>query len=132
MPDYLSLWISPEHIRDWTVTANVVAAFFIGPYLAFAATPDAGFYCPQALIRMVHRVILVGLSLSLMNNAMVIVSGGDGDGSTFGVFIFILLSTTVSGLRYKLWMADIPLDATWAHPHFSHRETDKEHKARVG
>ena len=127
MDDYIARIVSPEHIRDWTVAANVISAFFIGPYLAFAATPDAGFRCLQALIRMAHRVVLVVFAIALMNNAAVIASGVYiPHGAVLGVNICILMSVLISAMRYHYWMSDIPKNASWAHPHLPHRKTDAQ------
>lgn len=133
MDDVIATWISPEHLREWTVAANVVAALFIGPYLAFAATPDASFRCLQAFIRMLHRIVLVGFSLALMNNAMVLISNTERvpTGAALAINLCILLSVAISALRYRYWMSDIPHDATWRHPHFVHRETNKERAISV-
>ena len=127
MNDVIATWISPEHLRDWTIIANFVSAFFIGPYLAFAATPDAGFRCLQAFVRLVHRVVLVAFSLALMNNAMVLISDPvrTPTGSALMINVLILASVLISALRYHWWMADIPPNATWRNPQFSYRKTSK-------
>ena len=127
MNDIIGLMFSAAHLREWTIDTNVVAAFFIGSYLAFAATPDAGWRCFQAFVRLIHRVVLVGFAIALMNNAMVLASSDRvPTGSAFAVSVFIFISVIISALRYKFWMGDIPTDASWRNPHFPKHRTEKQ------
>lgn len=121
--DMIARLISAEHIRDWTVICNVVSALFVGPYLAFAATPEAGFKCLQAFVRMIHRIFLVGFSIALMNNAYVIITTPDRvpTGSALALNVLIFATVVCSAVRYHWWMADISKGASWRHPHFVQR-----------
>ena len=124
MVDVVARFLSPDHVRDWTIAANIAAAFFIGPYLAFAGTPDAGFWCPQAFLRMLHRIVLCLFSIALMYNAALIFESDRVPiGSAFLINIGILLSTILSAVRY-MWMPSISKDASWGHPHFPLLSTD--------
>lgn len=122
MNDWISYILSAETIRNGSILCNLVAAFFIGPYLAFAATPDAGFRCFQTFVRMIHRIILVAFAIALMNNAMVLVgSDRTPTGSAFSLNVFILVSVLISAARYYWWMGDVPADSSWERPHFAVR-----------
>jgi len=126
MVDVVGRLFSADHIRDWTIAANIAAAFFIGPYLAFAGTPDAGFWCPQAFLRMLHRIVLCLFSIALMYNATLIFESDRVPiGSAFLINVGILLSTLLSAVRY-MWMPSISKDATWSNPHFPLLSTDQE------
>lgn len=131
MNDYIAMAISPDHIREWTINTNAIAAFFIGAYLAWASTPEASFRCFQTTVRMVHRAVLLLLALALMNNAMVLVDHSDGTGSTFAVFALLFISVLISAVRYRFWLGDVPADATWANPHFPHRNTTAQSAAQA-
>ena len=127
MNDFIAAWLGPENIRGLTIVANIIAACFIGPYLAFAATPDAGLRCPQAFFRLLHRIVLVIFSLALMNNAMVLLGTDRAPtGAAFGINILILLSTLISAARYHWWMGDIPNDSSWRHPNLTFRKSDRQ------
>lgn len=122
MDDVIALYISPEHVREWTVVSCFIAALFIGPYLAFAATPDASFKCLQAFVRLVHRVFLCALSIALLNLALVVGSGNEADGAGMAVYFTILVTVICSAVRYHWWMADIPNGASWRNPQFTRRD----------
>jgi hypothetical protein len=125
MDDVIGRLVSPEHIREWTVVCNVVAAIFIGPYLAFAATPGASLKCPQAFVRLVHRYLLVGFSLSLMYNAMLIVqSDRVPTGSALLINVMILATVLCSAVRYHWWMQDVDKTASWRSPNVARRGDD--------
>jgi hypothetical protein len=127
MNDWLATLFSPEQIREGTIEANVISAFFIGPYLAFAATPDAGIRCFQAFVRLFHRWVLVAFAIALMNNALVLANSDRvPTASAMVINMFILISTLVSASRYWFWIPDIPKDASWRHPHLPHRKTARE------
>lgn len=127
MDDMIGHLISPQHIREWTVACNFVAAFFIGPYLAFAATPDASFKCPQAFFRLVHRVLLVLFSIALMYNAVLIMeTDRTPTGSALLINVMILATVFCSAVRYHWWMGDIPAGASWRHPHVLPRKSAAE------
>jgi hypothetical protein len=131
MDDVIANYVSAQHIQQWSIAANVIAAIFIGPYLAFAATPEAGFKCLQAFVRLVHRVLLVGFSIALLNNALVIIKTDRvPTGSGLALNLLILGTVICSALRYHWWMADIPKNASWRFPQFTHRETEKRNDAR--
>ena len=120
MDDVIARIVSSDHIRELTVGCNMASAVFIGPYLAFAATPEAGFKCLQAFVRLLHRVFLVMFSISLMYNAMVVMqSDRVPTGSALLINVMILATVAISAVRCHWWMSTIPKDATWANPHFT-------------
>ena len=130
MDDFIAMYVSARSIQEWSVVANIVAAVLTGPYLAFAATPDASLKCLQAFVRLVHRYFLVAFSLALLNNAFVIIHA-DRVPTGAGLLLNLLILGTVvcSAIRYHWWMADIPKGASWSNPHFVHRETNAERAA---
>lgn len=127
MNDLIGNYLNSNQIRDITIFSDVVGAFLVGPYLAFAATSDAGVRCFQAFVRLIHRIVLIAFAIALMNNAMVI-AGSERvpSGSAVGISIGIVVSAIISAMRYYFWMGDIPADASWGSPHFAARKTDKQ------
>ena len=113
MYDIVAVYVSPDHIRDLSILSNFVAALVIGPWMAFATTQGAGFHCPTAFVRLIQRVVLVGLSITLMYNASLIYAENRTPiGSALILNILILISSLVSAWRH-LGGPDIPRDASW-------------------
>lgn len=113
MNDVVAVLLAPEQIREATAAMCVVAAFMIGPFLAFAVTQDAGVHCFLALVRLIHRVALVLLSIALMYWASFIVADGKGvSGPAFLVVLCLFFATAVSGLRHAL-APPVPRSNTW-------------------
>jgi Ni,Fe-hydrogenase I cytochrome b subunit len=118
MDDLLRINLNPEFVRDTTIVTNVLTAFIIGPFLAFAITQDAGIRCPLAFLRLIHRISLVIFSIVLMYNVVVIVET-DRIPTTSALFlnIMILVSTLISGIRHYFFSQTISKTDHW--PKFS-------------
>ena len=113
MNDVLRFVLSDETIRDLSILSNFVAAIIIGPWLAFAVTPDASLKCPQAFLRLVHRYALVAFSIALMYNATLIYTSGRVPiGSALILNVMILITTGISAIRHSYAPA-IPAGASW-------------------
>jgi hypothetical protein len=123
MNDFVGNYFTPAHLREWTMAANFVASVFIGPYLAFAATPGAGLKCLQAFVRLFHRWSMVAFSIALMYHWGLIVAnaGYVPNGAVMALSVLVLVMTVCSAVRFLFWMQDIPNGASWRHPHFAHR-----------
>lgn len=116
MIDVVAQVLSQSQIRWLSVLSDFVAAFVIGPWLAFAVTRDAGFRCRSALIRMGQRAALVMFSIALMYNALLVYSMGRTPiGSALLVNVFILITTLISAYRHVQAPA-IPKYASWSRP----------------
>ena len=113
MIDVMKVILSDEAIRDFSILSNFVSAILIGPFLAFAVTPDAGFRCPQAFLRLVHRWALVAFSITLMYNAtLIFTSGRVPIGSALILNVMILVTTCISAIRHS-YAPNIPEGASW-------------------
>ena len=104
---------SPELLQIMTVWTCWISALFIGPILAFAVTDGAGLRCPLAVLRMVHRIFLVALSLSLAYLAAYVQSERlTLPGPAVLVLMCLFIVTVISGIRHALAPA-IPLSNSW-------------------
>ena len=103
MYDIVAVFVSPEHIREATFVTNFVSAIIIGPFLAFAITPDAGIRCKLALLRFFQRIALVLFSIALMYNCtFIIMTGQSPSGPALLINLFIFLTTVISAVRHYL------------------------------
>lgn len=102
MIDVVALFLSPQADRIAMVLMCVVSAVIIGPFIAFAVTPGAGVRCRLALVRMMQRIFLCGLSISLMYWAgFIVIDDKPVSGPTLLVVFFLLGTTLISAYRHK-------------------------------
>lgn len=113
MDDVLARFLTSDEIRNIVIIANMVAAFLIGPYMAFAVTPDAGFRCPIAFLRLLHRISLVALSIALFYNAVYIMQTDRvPTGPALLIDVTLFLTIGLSAIRHG-YALPIPESNTW-------------------
>lgn len=66
----------PEGLRDLLIITNIVSAILVF-YISRSVTNGAGFYCPIALYRMLHRIALGLVSIALMYEASLLITSGE-------------------------------------------------------
>jgi hypothetical protein len=123
---FIANYFTHDQLRDILSIMTFYSAIFVGGYLAWVATNDAGLRCFQAFVRLIHRFVLLALSVAMMGFSIVEGEHKSGPGWLTLVFFLFTLSCTISALRYHFWMGDIPTDASWRNPHFPKHRTEKQ------
>ena len=109
------LGLSGETVRGMAIISNWVSAVLTF-LIAFAVTPDAGFRCPRAFLRLVQRVLGCFLSISLAYLAAYLMADVDRvpAGPAMLVDIGFLLVVSISAIRHLSLAQPIPKSNSWA------------------
>lgn len=112
MPDPLAWLLGVEATREWIAIFAWLLAPLIG-FLAILVTPDAGWRCYYAFMRLVHRYALAFLSIALFYYGTVILVTDHGQpGAALLVMLLMFVTTLISAMRH-LPAPAIPADMTW-------------------
>ena len=107
-----SFGFTAEDIRQATELASALSAILIG-FMAFAVTPDAGIHCPQAFLRLVHRILLVGFAIACAYNAAYIIATKSTPlGPSLLMFTMLFVSALISTIRF-LNVPGVPKENRW-------------------
>lgn len=113
LPDPIS-YLVPTSVMMEVLVGVLWANALLMAFLAFALTQDAGFHCPLALLRLVHRWFMALFAISLANlGAWLMAYPSDcPPGPVLFVFFCLFLSILPSAVRHSL-SPSIPIINTW-------------------
>lgn len=103
LPDFVSEVLSAQSARGVIITVIWLDAFLMA-FLAFTLTQDAGFRCPLALLRLVHRWAMAMFAISLGYLAAWLMQTPERypSGPALLVFVSLLFSILPAAIRLSL------------------------------
>lgn len=123
MPDVVRWFLTPEQSRDVIILSSFLAGLILCGFTAYQVTPGAGFHCRLAFERLVHRVLIWALGMSMLYLAAFVQSNDRVPaGPVLLIVLFVFLSVMISAMRFARapeipeannWKSRLPPKAIW-------------------